>query len=300
MGVGGGGGFEQAQREALVEQLRHAPTVADVPAEGAPLPVTASRWNLARMQAQVSWLHDYSLSGIWRLLQREQLTLRQGRPQLYSPDPDYLAKEARLLAVLRQVAQEPTRYVLLFVDEFTYRNWPVPGRCWTACEGPPPQALRAPPGERTRRIVGGVAALTGQVVYRQAQSITQETFIAFLRQVNRTFAQAEHIYLVVDNWAPHFGQKVQPVLAQQLTRLELVRLPTYAPWLNPIEKLWGWLKQDLLKMHAHADDWPAVQRQVTAFLDYFVHGSTVLLHRIGLTGTGKLAQALIADLDTQN
>jgi hypothetical protein len=37
-----------------------------------------------------------------------------------------------------------------------------------------------------------------------------------------------------------------------LPRLQSVWLPTYAPWLNPIEKLWRWLRQDVLKMHV----WP--------------------------------------------
>ena len=58
-----------------------------------------------------------------------------------------------------------------------------------------------------------------------------------------------------------------------LPRCEPVWLPTYAPWLNPIEKLWRWLKGDVLKQHRLAGDWPALRRRVTAFLDQFATGS---------------------------
>ena len=41
-----------------------------------------------------------------------------------------------------------------------------------------------------------------------------------------------------------------------LPRLEIAWLPTDSPWLNPIEKLWRWLPQDVLTLHRLADDWP--------------------------------------------
>jgi DDE superfamily endonuclease len=39
-------------------------------------------------------------------------------------------------------------------------------------------------------------------------------------------------------------------------------LPTHAPWLNPIEKLWRWMRQDVLKMHRWMKDWPQVKQRV--------------------------------------
>jgi hypothetical protein len=69
-------------------------------------------------------------------------------------------------------------------------------------------------------------------------------------------------------------------------------IPTYAPWLNPIEKLWRWLRQDVLRLHQWADDWPMLLSQVHAFLDQFAHGSRDLLRYVGLLGDGKLATAL--------
>ena len=77
----------------------------------------------------------------------------------------------------------------------------------------------------------------------------------------------------------------------ELPRLEAVFLPTYAPWLNAIEKLWRWLKGAVLKQHRLAADWRALRHRVGAFLDQFATGTEAVLRYVGLLGDGKLAQA---------
>ena len=59
-------------------------------------------------------------------------------------------------------------------------------------------------------------------------------------------------------------------------------LPTYASWLNPIEKLWRWLKQDVLYLHSLAKDLEELRQQVRDFLDNFSTGSDSLLQYVGL------------------
>jgi hypothetical protein len=61
-----------------------------------------------------------------------------------------------------------------------------------------------------------------------------------------------------------------------------VQLPTYASWANPIEKLWRWVKQDILHLHPWADDLPELRAQVTGFLDQFRPESEDLLRYVGL------------------
>lgn len=287
------GGFFEERKQEVQARLQYPPDRTVMAAVEPPeIQVPPSRWSLKRVRAAFPWLQGYTLSGVWRLLQRLKLRLRQGQPQQYSPDPAYAAKEKRLLRTMQQVAKRPEE-VLLFVDEFTYRHWPLPGRQWAPIDAPPPQAERAQAPEKKGRLVGGLDTLSGRVLYRQATAIQQHTFLGFLRQVNRAYPQAAVIHLVIDNWATHFATKVLRALKQELTRLHYIRLPTYAPWLNPIEKLWGWLKEYLLRMHPLAGHWPDVHTAVAGFLDSFADGSQSLLHRVGLSGEGKLAQALI-------
>jgi hypothetical protein len=59
-------------------------------------------------------------------------------------------------------------------------------------------------------------------------------------------------------------------------------LPTYASRLNPIEKLWRWLKQQVLHLHPLADNLAHLRDQVCEFLNQFAVDSDVLLRYVGL------------------
>lgn len=41
--------------------------------------------------------------------------------------------------------------------------------------------------------------------------------------------------------------------------IELLMLPTYASWTNPIEKLWRKLKQEELHLHRFQDEWSGLR-----------------------------------------
>jgi transposase len=64
---------------------------------------------------------------------------------------------------------------------------------------------------------------------------------------------------------------------QDNSPIQLLCLPTYASWLNPIEKLWRWLKQDVLRLHRLSPDWPGLKQAEGDFLDQFATGSQSLL-----------------------
>jgi len=77
-----------------------------------------------------------------------------------------------------------------------------------------------------------------------------------------------------------------------LPRLEVVCLPTYAPWLNPIEKLWRKFRQEVLYLHRFADRWETFRQRIQAYFAQFAAGSPDVLRYVGLTGDGMLATAL--------
>ena len=218
--------------------------------------------------------------------------LRQGRLPLYSPDPAYATKLDRLLNCLREAAQTPEQVVVLFLDEMGYFRWPDAAPDWArVAPAKAPEAVRAGPNNRQQRIIGALNAWTGQVDYLDNYVVGRKQVIAFYGCLNQIYAQAQHIYVVQDNWSIHQHPDVVTALAK-FPRLEPVWLPTYAPWLNPIEKLWRWMRQDVLKLHRLASEWSALRQRVRAFLDQFATGSHDVLHYVGLLGEGRLAQAL--------
>lgn len=253
-----------------------------------------SRWTLRAIRATFPWLKDYTLSGVWRVLQRHNLHLRSATVRHHSPDADYLAKRDHLLTCLRAAAERPEEVVTVFLDEMGYYRWPTEGRSWGA--GAParePVAERDGPNNKQWRVIGAMNALTGRVDYLDASIIGREKVGTFYHQLVAAYPNAQRISVVQDNWSIHTHPDVLCVLAE-LSTIEAVWLPTYAPWLNPIEKLWRWLREQVLTMHRLAGDWQLLRERVIAFLDQFAEQGQSLLRYVGLLGEGKLAQALLA------
>jgi len=288
--VRAGGVFEQ--RDELLDRLHQGP------AEEARLEVAStaegpkpSTWTLRTIRASVPVLHDYSLSGVWRVLQRCGLGLRTAHVRRFSPDVEYRSKEDTLLQCLVEAARWPRQCVLLFLDEMGYTRWPEPALEWGP-EAPEPAPEVSTSGTNTQwRIIGALNAVTGQVDYLDDYIVGRRQVIAMYQRIEQIYCWADWIYVVQDNWSIHRHEDVQIAL-HSWPRIVPVWLPTYAPWLNPIEKLWRWLRQDVLKLHRSADDWPALRQQVRCFLNQFSAGSHALLHYVGLCGDGTLAQAL--------
>lgn len=119
----------------------------------------------------------------------------------------------------------------------------------------------------------------------------QRVLAAFYVQLSQAYPQAQRIYLVQDNWPTHKSPTV--LAAAQAQRLTVLFLPTYASWLNPIEKLWRWLRQRVVHSHPLSHDLKELRRQVAAFLEQFAHGSLDLLLYVGLLTKEEFADVSV-------
>lgn len=290
MGESGGGLFEEGAlvKEDLLETLRAGPGEAArqevAIGERGPVP---SRWTLRTIRASVEWLTEYTLSGVWRVLQTYGLGLRASCARLFSPDPDYRRKVRRLHRCLRDAARHPDTVVALFLDEFGYQRWPEVAPTW----GLEAAVAQRAGNNQQWRTIGALNALTGQVNYLDGYIVGRQQVSLFYTQLHHAYPAADRLYVIQDNWNIHTHPDVLTALARY-PRITPVWLPTYAPWLNPIEKLWRWVRQDILKMHRWVEDWPRVKQRVHDFLDQFAHGSPDLLRYVGLVGQGKLATVI--------
>jgi hypothetical protein len=72
----------------------------------------------------------------------------------------------------------------------------------------------------------------------------QEAFAAHLRHVGRQYPAAANprVVLLIDNAPWHAGELMRAALAEN-PHLQLKRLPSYSPQLNPIERFWKLLRR---------------------------------------------------------
>lgn len=237
---------------------------------------TRSRWWLAGIGQQVGWLQSASLTTVWRTLRGLGRVYKRGRAYVHSPDPDYDRKLAYIAHLTAQVRAQPERWVLLYQDELTYYRRPSLARAFALQASDAPRAVQGWRSNRKRRIAATLDACSGRVVATQSARCGRHELVRF-------YAHLQRIFIVQDNWPIHFHPDVLQSLAH--SRLELVRLPTYAPWINPIEKLWRWFAQDVLHLHSFADDWRALQAAVSDWLAQFSQPSPTLLRYVGLYPT---------------
>jgi transposase len=253
-----------------------------------------SRWTLWGLRAVLSVLWDRSgkrlitLPGLHKLLKRLRIRYKRGRVALHSPDPLYNQKMAAVRAAMALSRSDPVRFPFLFEDELTYFRRPRVGRAYGGI-GQRGSAARYTSGHETRmRIAGCVDSHTGAVISWQRWTLVVPEVVKYLRHVERQYPAAETIFLAWDNWPNHVHPYVSETLAALGSRIRLLPLPTYAPWTNPMEKVWLKLDQEVLDQHPYGNDWPALKQTVEQWLQQRQKGSMDLLRFIGLAPSDEL------------
>jgi len=264
-----------------------------------------SRWTLSMIREECDWLNLRTDGGLGQVLERLGIHYKRGQDYLHSPDRHYQEKVSLIQLAHLRAWYDPERYVLVYLDEITYGRQPRVSYDYAAAGSPTPQARRSYQSDTQFRGVGALNAVTGQVTYRQHSHITLRHLSDFFAALRSDYPHAELLYVALDNWPIHFHPDVlvrlqpqnfpfpprlpaswpsQPSSAAVVDTLpiQLLCLPTYASWLNPIEKLWRSLRQDVLHLHRLANDWPLLKQEVLDFMHTFTYASPDLLRYVGL------------------
>ena len=152
--------------------------------------------------------------------------------------------------------------VFYYADEFNLSWMPTLRAMWS----PKGQQVMIPtPGQPTKRYgIGAVNYHTGEtvVVVRRRKRRKE---IAELLQALVDNHPTETIYVAWDNVNTHQDDEVDAVVRGAAGRLVLLYLPTYSPWLNPIEMLWRHFRREV----THCELFENVKVLVEATQDFF-------------------------------
>lgn len=289
---------DAAARETLLHWVRRDPRTCGV---------ERTRWSLASLRGVLPGLAHYTVAGVERLLRRYGVVLKRGRLSVHSPDPAYEAKLAYLTQVRAACANSRTQRAL-YLDEVTFYRQPTVSVAYEARGHTQPLVRLSHRADTQTRYVATLDLRDGRVCYRRAARVRLATLVAFWQQLVAAYPQ-QRLYLLLDNWPVHFHPDILAALESQQwpwpwsrpsnwpatpspaavqrwgdlqLPIQLVALPTYASWTNPIEKLWRKARQDVSHHHSWADDLPTLRQQLDAFFDQFAFGSPQLLTYVGL------------------
>lgn len=99
-------------------------------------------------------------------------------------------------------------------------------------------------GRSRLNLTGAIDVVSHNVVIQEDQTLNAGSTIRFFQKIEEAYPCKRKVHVFCDN-APYYRNKV---VKQYLTtsRIELHFLPPYSPNLNPIERLWKWMKERVI------------------------------------------------------
>jgi len=160
--------------------------------------------------------------------------------------------------------------VAFYLDEAgPYLVRPQPGQKWCICK-----IYKTPARWKSRGkvvVFGALKINPGKVYHHINQSKEHKVMLKFIRRLARLYRHMKTLYLIWDNDRPHEAKGLHNWISswnkKDEVRLKVLPLPTYSPWLNPIEPIFG----DLYKKVIAGSNfrWPC--NMANAIHGYFRH-----------------------------
>ena len=121
------------------------------------------------------------------------------------------------------------------------------------------------PGQPKKHYgIGAVNYHTGETVVNFRRRKRRLQIAEFLQRLLDKHPH-ETIYVAWDNVNTHQDDEVEAVVRSAAGRLVLMYLPTYSPWLNPIEMLWRHFRREV----THCELFETVKMLLNAAKDFF-------------------------------
>jgi len=109
-------------------------------------------------------------------------------------------------------------------------------------------------GRQRINLCGAVDLVEQKLHFQEDTMLNAESTITFLQKLETAYPTKKKVHLFLDNARYYRNKKVKLYL--ETSKINVHYLPPYSPNLNPIERLWKWMKQRVLynTYYEHFDD----------------------------------------------
>jgi transposase len=192
---------------------------------------------------------EMSLSGIYVLLERLKYSSLVPRPQHPEANPEVqgLFKETVQDQIDAIIDQHPDKEVeVFFQDEARMGQQGTVTRVW-AEKGTTPRALKQI-GYSFIYVILAVSAMTGACTGLIMDGLDTKVINAFLKQMSQELAPNRHAILIWDGAPWHVAKGVKIP-----RNISIIVLPPYSPELNPIERMWHYMRSHFWSNKVYED-----------------------------------------------
>ena len=224
-------------------------------------PPTATHWSVRSMAAHTG----ISKSTVQRWFDLFGVQPHRQRHFKLSTDPFFIEKVRDIVGLY---LHPPDHAVVLCVDEKSQiqalqRTQPVLPMGLGYVEGVTHDYVR----HGTTTLFAALDVATGEVLTQCKRRHRHQEFLAFLRHIDASVPEALDIHLIVDNYATHKHPKVRAWLARR-PRYHMHYTPTYASWINQVERWFGLITQQAIRRGSFANV-NELTRKINAFVDQY-------------------------------
>lgn len=181
----------------------------------------------------------YTVSGMTKWLKEHKFSYKH--PKNVPAKADLEKQEEFIEKYLELVADTPINEPILFMDSVhpTMATKVVCGWIKRGVDKPIGQTA-----SRTRvNVMGAIELSTMNVVSCHPDYVNAETTVSFFDQLKRAYPEAPGIHIILDQSGYHRSQLVKDEALKR--NIVLHYLPPYSPNLNPIERLWKVMNENV-------------------------------------------------------
>jgi transposase len=181
----------------------------------------------------------YTVSGLTKWLHQHRFSYKH--PNTVPAKADVAKQEEFIEKYIELVAETPANEPILFMDSAhpTMATKVVCG--WIRKGTDKPIAQTA---SRTRvNVMGAIELASMNIVSCQPEHVNAETTVSFFDQIKATYPCAPSIHMILDQSGYHRSLLVRDEALKR--NIVLHYLPPYSPNLNPIERLWKVMNEEV-------------------------------------------------------
>jgi transposase len=189
---------------------------------------------------EVTFGVKYTVHGLRNWLQRHQFSYK--KPAIVPGKADEEQQKKWIAYYEKLRAELPVNETICFTDGVhpTHNVQPAYGWIKKGIR----KEIPANSGRSRLNLSGAVDVISHKVIVQADQTLNASSTIAFLQRIEKAYPDKDKIHVFCDNARYYKNQDVYNYLETSKVRLHF--LPPYSPNLNPIERLWKWMKERVI------------------------------------------------------
>lgn len=189
---------------------------------------------------QSTWSITYSVPGMRNWLQRHNFSYK--KPALV-PGKANEQQQREWLAEYEKLKQNlPADETICFMDGVHPTHNVQPAYGWI--QKGVRKEIPANSGRSRINLSGVIDVINHKVLVQEDKMLNAEATISFFRKIEKAYPEKTRVHVFCDNARYYRNKTVTEYLKTSKVRLHF--LPPYSPNLNPIERLWKWMKERVI------------------------------------------------------